>query len=523
MLLVTMLPAGCQQAPETFLPEHESIDLLIENGRVLDGLGSDAVAADVVVVDDRIVFVGDAEFSAADRKARVRRTIDAAGRVVAPGFIDLHAHGNPLETPAMENYLAMGVTTITLGQDGDSPDVQPLSGWMRQVAANGVGTNIAMFVGHGTLRDQAGIGMAAVPEDEDLERMLAMLDDTLDYTFGMSTGLEYNPGLHAGREELLALARIVGENDRMIMSHMRSEDDDRLEASIAELLEQGEYARVHISHLKSVFGAGSGRALEILGILDQARAAGVRITADLYPYSASYTGISLLFPVWAKTQTQFEVARSTRRAELRAYLRDRVERRNGPEATLLGTGPHQGKTLADLAREMEMPFEDVLMDVIGPQGAYAAYFVMNDELQSRLLQHPAVGICSDGNPTGFHPRGHGTFARIIETYVNDRQVLTLAEAVRKMTSFAATVLGLDGRGVLAPGRLADIVIFDPAGVHETATYSRPMTFAEGFDTVIVNGRVTREDGRLADTLHGRMLRPRQAGRSWAGKALESGQ
>ena len=190
-----------------------------------------------------------------------------------------------------------------------------------------------------------------------MDRMLAMLDEALDYTFGLSTGLEYNPGLHATTDELRALARVVGANDRLIMSHMRNEDDDQLEASIAELLEQGEDARVHISHLKSVYGSGAARAEEILGILADARRQGIDITAEIYPYSASYTGIGIVFPVWAKTTGQFEVAKAERRDELAEYLRNRVNQRNGPEATLLGTDPWTGRTLAEVAHEMELPFE----------------------------------------------------------------------------------------------------------------------------------------------------------------------
>jgi N-acyl-D-aspartate/D-glutamate deacylase len=505
--VAALILGACQPSPEPFLPQHASIDLLIENGRVLDGLGNDAVDADVVVVGDRIAFIGETGFTAEDRASRIVRTIDAAGRIVAPGFIDLHSHGDPLETPGMENFLAMGVTTITLGQDGTSPDVVPLSDWLGNVRENGIGTNLAMFVGHGTLRDQSGIGMAASPEPEDLERMGQMLDEALDYTFGMSSGLEYNPGLNADTDELRGLARIVGEHDRVIMSHMRNEDDDQLEASIAELLEQGEDARVHIAHLKSVYGSGAARAEEILGILDDARASGIRITAEIYPYSASYTGIGIVFPVWAKTQEQFDVAKVERREELAEYLRNRVNQRNGPEATLLGTDPWTGRTLAELAHEMEMPFEDVLIDVIGPRGASGAYFVMNDELQARLLQDEYVGVCSDGSPTGFHPRGHGTFAKIIETYVNDRGVLSLPEAVRKMTSFAAGVLGIRDRGSLDEGMFADIIVFDPARVRALASYPEPLQLAEGFDVVIVNGRIARENRELGDTLHGRVLEP----------------
>lgn len=506
-LLTMSLFAGCEGDATPFLADYPAIDLLVENGRVLDGLGGDAIAGDVAVVGDRIVFVGDADFSETDLRQRVRRRIDAAGRYVTPGFIDLHSHGDPFETPAFENFLAMGVTTITLGQDGSSPDVADLAGWLDRVAASRIGTNVAMLVGHGTLRTLSGIGLDPGPSPERLAGMLDLLDRTLPVAFGMSTGLEYNPGLNARPEELTALAEVVGRHGGVIMSHLRNEDDGVLEDSIAELLEQGRLARVHIAHLKSVYGKGAARAEEILSILDDARAAGIEVTADVYPYTASYTGIAIVFPVWAKTAEQFAVAKQERREELAAYLRQRIEQRNGPEATLLGTDPWTGKTLADLAFEMEMPFEDVLIDVIGPQGASGAYFVMNDALQSRLIADAEVGICSDGSPTGFHPRGHGAFATIIEDYVVGRGVLSLPEAVRKMTSFAAGILRMEDRGVLRAGMKADLLVFDPANVKSLATYPDPLQLARGFDLVVVNGRIAREDGRLADGRFGQVLKP----------------
>lgn len=499
--------AGCGPAAEPFLPQFETIDVLIEDGNVLDGLGHAPVRADVVIVDDRIVFVGDAAFTVNDLAQRVALRIDAAGRTVAPGFIDLHAHGDPLETPAFENFLAMGVTTITLGQDGSSPAVDPLSGWLKKVSDAGIAPNVAMFVGHGTLRELAGIGQDKRPAPEAMGRMSAMLDETLDYTFGLSTGLEYNPGLNASGAELVALAKVVGRHDRLIMSHLRNEDDGRLEVSIAELLDQGEFARVHVSHLKSVYGRGAERAEELLALLASAREAGIEITADVYPYTASYTGIGILFPVWAKTPEQFAVAKRERRPELEAWLQQRVESRNGPEATLLGTEPWTGRTLAQVAFEQEADVADVLIDSIGPQGASAAYFVMDEALQSRLVADPYVGICSDGSPTGFHPRGYGSFAKVIETYVVEERVLALEEAVRKMTSFPAGLLGIDDRGVLAPGMQADIVVFDPPQVRAVATYASPHQLAQGFDVVIVNGRIARKHGRATGERPGRVLRP----------------
>jgi len=188
-------------------------------------------------------------------------------------------------------------------------------------------------------------------------------------------------------------------------------------------------------------------------------------------------------------------------------LRNRINQRNGPEATLLGTDPWTGLTLAEIAHDMELPFEDVLIDVIGPQGGSGAYFVMNDELQARLLQDPNVGVCSDGSPTGFHPRGHGTFAKIIETFVMKNKSLSLPDAVQKMTSFPAHVLGLSDRGVLQANMLADLIVFDPANVRENATYPDPLQLADGFDVVIVNGKIARENGQLDPSLHGAVLQP----------------
>jgi N-acyl-D-amino-acid deacylase len=492
--MCTPLTAGAQLAAT-------AADLVIADALVLDGSGAAPARADVVVGGGRILFVGDA----GDLAAGMR--IDAQGRVLAPGFIDLHSHGDPLGTPDFENFLAMGVTSITLGQDGSSPDVPDLAAWLDDVDTRGTGTNIAMFVGHGTLRAQSGISLDSNPGRQRLDAMLDALDRNLDVAFGLSTGLEYNPGMHAGPVELDALARVVGAHGRLIMSHLRNEDDHAVEASLAELIRQGAHARVHVAHLKSVYGKGEARAEALLEVLERARADGVRITADVYPYTASYTGIALLFPVWANTPEQFEAARRDRYDELAAYLRERVLARNGPEATLLGTEPYTGQTLADLAERLGKPFERVLIDDIGPQGASAAYYIMDDALQSRLLLHPAVAVSSDGHPTGFHPRGHGAFARIVETYVMERGALALPEAVRKMTSLPAEILGLADRGRIEVGLAADLVLFDPARVRATATYERPLSLAEGFDLVVVNGRIARSGGNLMDARAGRVLRP----------------
>lgn len=478
-------------------------DSVLSNGQLVDGLGGAAEAADVYIKDGAIAAIT----APGELDAVVTTTIDATGKIIAPGFIDVHSHGDPLETPGFENFLAQGVTTITLGQDGDSPDVADLEEWVEQVRENGIGVNLAMFVGHGTLREMAGIGQDPDPGPDQIQRMLELLNNSLNYAFGLSTGLEYNPGLHAPESELVEMAKVVGSRDRVIMSHMRNEDDDELENSIDELLSQGLYARVHISHLKSVYGKGSARAEEILEVIERARQAGIELSADVYPYSASYAGLALLFPVWSKTDEEFAVAIRDRREELEEYLINRITQRNGPEATLLATDPYTGKTLADLEQELGLPFEDILIDVLGPQGGSGAYFIMDDELQSRLLMDENITVSSDGSPAGFHPRGHGTFAKIIEEYVVNRGALPLEEAVRKMTSYAAALLGITDRGSVEVGKAADLIIFEPSLVRATASYSDPLQLAEGFEVVIVNGEVAFQNGAGLAVALGEVLSP----------------
>jgi len=483
----------------------KTVDLAILNGMVIDGTGAPAYPANVYIKADKIVFIG----TLTHPELTIKKSLDASGSIVSPGFIDLHAHGNPLRTPDFENFLAMGVTTISLGQDGSSPHQRDLGAYIAQVNSQRLGVNVVQFVGHGTLRSLAGIGTEENLSEAQMDALRNLLKEQLVYCFGLSTGLEYNPGRYAKQEELLELAKIVGAAGKVIASHMRNEDDDALMASITELAQQGTYANVHISHLKSVYGKGAQRALKILDTIKKFRAQGIKLTADSYPYLASYTGIAIVFPPWAKTLDQFAVAKKTRRAELATFLRNKVNQRNGPAATLFGTPPYTGKTLEEVALEKNAPFEDVLIDDIGPQGASAAYFVMDKGLQETLLADPWVSLASDGSKTGTHPRGHGTFAKFIEDYVVHSKTLNLEEAIRKMTSFPAAILGLSDRGILKAGNLADLIIFKPEKVKALATFSEPFQLAEGFNTVIVGGIISRHNGELSRQRNGKIIIPHE--------------
>jgi N-acyl-D-amino-acid deacylase len=481
--------------------------IAITNARLIDGLGSPARDAHIIVEGDTISRI---IWGHGPLDAEVSRTIDAAGRVVAPGFIDTHAHGDPVDTPEFHNFLAMGVTTIALGQDGSSARAQGMAEWMQRVEEARPGPNVMTYVGHGTVRNEAGVGLEENPTEEQITRMAELVGIAMQAgAYGLTTGLEYQPGSFSRMEELIAIAKPVAEHGGIVMSHMRSEDDDVLIDSIRELAEQGRGsgAPVHVSHIKSVYGKGGGRANELLQILQDFRDEGVTITADIYPYSASFTGLSILFPDYALPPNNYEQTVAERRTELADYLRNRVMLRNGPEATLFGTGSDAGKTLAQVAEERGKPFEEVLIDK-GPRGGSAAYFVMDEEVQKGLLLDPFTNVCSDGSPSMRHPRGYGSFAKIIRQYVMEDGILPLEQAVHKMSGLTATTTGLihQRRGLIAPGFAADILIFDPAQVRDTATFENPSQLAEGIDTILVNGVVVREGGEFTGERAGRMLR-----------------
>ncbi|WP_187471077.1 N-acyl-D-amino-acid deacylase family protein [Luteimonas viscosa] len=479
--------------------------LLFRDVRLVDGTGAPARTADLLVRGERIERIG----RIGARALRGVRIVEGGGRVLAPGFIDLHAHGDPREQ-SYASHLAMGATTVVLGQDGSSPGDDSLSAWFEAMARATPDINVATAAGHGSLRRLAGIDDGTrMPSAAQIARLAALLDaDLAAGAFGLSTGLEYVPGRYAAADELAALGPVVARHGGVAASHLRSEDDDRVEAAIAEHVDASRPARTHVSHLKVVYGQGEARADALLAALRRYRDAGVPLTADAYPYTASYTGIAILFPEWALPPNDYAQVLATRRDELRAALEQRMVRRNGPGALLLGSGEHAGRTLAQVAEAAGRAYPDVLLD-LGPGGARAAHFVMDEALQARLLQDPFVAIASDGSPVGRHPRGHGTFARWIEEFVVRDPRVPLEEAVRKASGLPASILGLHDRGVLREGAMADLVLFDPTRVRARADYTDPFAPAEGFDLVVVNGVTAFEAGERTG-IAGRLLRRRAA-------------
>jgi len=472
---------------------------------LVDGTGAPPRLADVLVTGDRIARIAP---PAARQRVSAARVVAGEGRVLAPGFIDTHSHGDPLEE-SYESFLAMGVTTITLGQDGSGPRIGKnldLRRWLDAVDRARIDVNVAALSSHGTLRRAVRIPDAVRrPDSAALARMAAQLEAELRAgAFGLSYGLEYVPGIYSETPELAHLGHVVSRRNGVVMSHMRSENDEEIEGSIDELIASSLPARPHISHLKLVFGKGEPRARALLDFLAAKRRAGVDLTADAYPYTAGYTGIAILFPEWALPPTDYASVVAGRRQELRAYLEKRMIRRGGPEALLLGTAPYAGKTLAEAAREAGLPFADFLIR-IGPEAGSGAHFTMDKALQDALLLDPFVAISTDGGPGMRHPRATGTYAKWIEEYVVRDKKLPIEQAIRKATGFPAQILRLADRGVIRVGARADLILFDPAKVKARSTYVDPFARAEGMDLVMVNGTPAFESGKRIATA-GRLLR-----------------
>jgi N-acyl-D-aspartate/D-glutamate deacylase len=459
----------------------------------------------VLVTGEKIARIA----SPAERGFRpAARIIEGDGRILSPGFIDTHTHGDPLEQ-SFEAYLAMGVTTIVLGVDGSGPRIGQdldLRTWMRAVARSRIGLNVAMLSSHGTLRRAVGVPDAVRGLDVAmLGRMAAQLDRELGAgAFGLSYGLEYVPGIYSETAELANLGRTISRYGAVVMSHMRSENDDDIEASIDELIASTLPGRPHISHLKVVFGKGEQRARALLDFLAEKRRQGIELTADAYPYTAGYTGVGILFPQWALPPTDYAKILAERRQELRDHLERRIVRRGGPEALLLGTPPYRGKTVAEAAKEAGLHFADFLVKM-GPEGGRGAHFTMDKALQDKLLLDPFVAISTDGGPEIVHPRSAGTYAKLIEDYVVGERALPIEEAIRKATSLPARIMRIGDRGVIRPGAQADLILFDAAKVRARSTYLDPFAKSEGFDLVMVNGRVACEKGAQVDT-PGRLVR-----------------
>ncbi len=477
---------------------------LIVNASVLDGTGAPPRPASVRIVGDRIAAVGSIETSPRDS------LVDAGGRTLAPGWIDTHSHADAdlPEHPEALAAVSQGITSVIVGQDGESP--YPLEDFFLRLEREGAAINVASYAGFGTIRQRVlGEEFRRPAASDEIDRMRALLRSEMAAgALGLATGLEYDPGIYSTTEEVLALAREAAGAGGRYISHIRSEDR-RFWDAIEEILRIGREAAipVQISHIKLALRRNLGKAENLIRILDEAREAGVDVTADIYPYTYWESTLSVLFP-----------DRNFEDLEAAAFALSEI---TTPDQAYLGeyepNPAYVGRTLREVAEMRGVDPATTLVELIREAEAFRketgeeeVETVIATSMQEadieRLMRWPHTNLCTDGSLAGSHPRGFGSYPRVLGRYVRERRILDLATAVHKASQLAAAHVGIRDRGAIAPGMAADLVLFDPSRVLDRATPEAPHALSVGIHTVWVNGEIVYENGRTTGRLPGRVIR-----------------
>lgn len=500
VLLAAAAPAAVAQ---------ERLDLVIKGGSVYDGSGGPPRRADIGIRGDRLVFVGTVPAGTA-----ATRTIDATGLVVAPGFIDPHTHiDEDLRDPVrrgLPGFLLQGVTTLVTGNDGAGPIA--VGAALGRLTA-GVGANVAFLVGHGTVR-RSVLGMAArQPTAAELDSMRTLVAKAMDEgALGMSTGLYYAPGSYANTEEVIELAKVAQGRGGYYDSHIRDESSYTigLLGAVDEAIRIGRESGIpiHISHIKALGVDVWGKSDEVVARILAARASGLAVTADQYPYSASGTSVGAsLLPRWAEAGGRDSLkARLTTpavKAKVTAEMTENLRRRGGAESLLITEGQWRGKRLSEVATATKASPIDAAVTIILAGDAPVASFNMNDTDIDRFMAQSFVVTGSDGSAG--HPRKYGTFPRKLRRYALDRGVISLARAIQASSAQTAAIVGLPDRGSLKPGLAADVVVFDSTAITDRSTYEDPTALATGMRYVVVNGKLAVDAGRPTPVRAGRPL------------------
>jgi N-acyl-D-amino-acid deacylase len=504
-------------AGSLLMAQPAPLDIGIVNARLISGLAGISGAANVGVRGDRIEMVSESVARAATL------VIDAKGQVVAPGFIDVHSHG--LETLARpdirdaKSALAQGVTTIVGNPDGGGPvDLAKQAAELE--GGGGIGINVALLIGHGSVRTAVMGGANRAPTADELAKMIALVKKGVaDGAFGLSSGLFYTPGRFAKTEEVIALARAAGG---VYTSHIRDEGNyaEGVVASVDEVIRIADEAKVTgiVSHMKALGPDSWGKSKDLIAHIDAARRRGVQVWADQYPYDASSTSLSaaVLPDAGSAASIQEQMADPVKKAKLLSVAKENIRRRGGAHSIQIASGrgaapEMNGKRLDDIAASRGVSPEQMAVDIVLAGGASIVSFNMSEDDIRAIMRQPWTMTSSDGalslpGPSVPHPRNNGAFARKLGVYVRERKVITLEQAVISMTSLPARVFGFKDRGELRSGAIADVVIFDPATIVDHATYENPHQLATGVSWVIVNGVVEWKDGSPTGARAGKVLK-----------------
>ena len=496
-------------------------DLLITNARIVDGAGNPWFRSDVAIKDGRIARIG--RFG----PETASRTIDARGQIVAPGFIDVHTHVESIYSlPAAENFVRMGVTTLVTGNCGSSAtDVAQFLGRINQQPLT---VNLATLIAHGSVRRQAmGLDDRA-PTPEELKRMEGLVDQGMkDGAVGLSTGLIYVPGTYAKTEEIVSLARVAAKHGGLYATHMRNEGD-RVADAIRESIQIGEQAGlpVDISHFKISNKRFWGQSPMTIGLVREARARGLAVTVDQYAYTASSTSLDSRLPSWLRAggleEAKKRLADKATRERVIKETKESLKRSGFKDysfAVVASYGPDKsfnGKSIAQITKEVKKKSDvtsqiEQILEMYEAGGASMVYHSMGEDDVKRIMQEPFTMIASDAGVRQLddsvpHPRGYGNNARVLGRYVRESKLISLEDAIRKMSSLPAQTFGFRDRGLIREGFAADIVIFDENTVIDQATFDKPHQFPVGISYVIVNGAPVVENNQVTGARPGIALR-----------------
>src|SRR6266852_6006201 len=471
--------------------------VVIINAQIADGTGKPLRQASVRIAGDHISKLGNFQ------PARGEQIIDAKGLVLAPGFIDIHNHSTEgiAADPLAESQIAQGITTVVLGADGGSP--WPIAPWLKERESNPASLNIALLAGHATIREQVmakDFRRAATPTE--IEKMVQLVEQGMrEGAIGLSSGLEYDVGSYSTTDEVVAMAAAAAKHGGFYMTHIRDEADKSFEA-LNEEISIGERARIPVepSHIKLGTVGVWGKAPQYIRVIEAARKRGVDFLADCYPYDAWHSNLKVLVP-----DKQYENPQSVGKAL--------ADVGGGSHVTIVEFKPnpsYEGHTIDDLARTNHITPVEMFVRLVreGDAAHTEAAIIGQSMIESDMkafYQQPWVMVASDGGVNSQHPRGAGTFTRVLGLYVREKQWLTLPEAIRKMTSLPAQRLGWKDRGVIREGVFADLVLFDPATVIDRSTFAKPFELPSGIEKVFVNGQLVWDTGKPTGARPGRVL------------------